>query len=499
MTILWGKVKEVLLSVIPIVLIVLVLHFTIAPLPTNLLIAFLLGAVLVVLGLTVFLFGIEEGLEPIGQFAGRAITHTGSYPIVITASLILGFFISFAEPDLHILAKQVDAVTSGLLNRWILVIAVSIGIGVMMTVSMLRILHTIRVRYIFAGAYGLIHFLSLFSSGDFMAIAFDSSGATTGAITVPFMLSLAYGISAMKKDSKSGEADSFGVIGISSTGAILGVLIVGLFFQKGKLSGALPEIAQENMPLWQAYLAEIPFLAKEAFLSLLPILATYLLLQFGAIKHKKRMILDVLRGMALTFFGLVIFLLGVNGGFMHVGSALGTRLAGTNPLPALLVAFLLGITTVLAEPAVYVLTSQVEEVTGGSVKGRLVGLFLSLAVGAAIFISALRILVPEISLWMILLPGFGLAVLLSFFVSDLFVGMAIDAGGVASGPMTATFSLAFIQGIAAQTPTADVIADGFGMIAIVAMVPIIAIEVLGVLYQAKLNTSIRRTKAKGEK
>ena len=145
------------------------------------------------------------------------------------------------------------------------------------------------------------------------------------------------------------------------------------------------------------------------------------------------------------------------------------------------------------------LTSQVEEVTGGSVKGRLVGLFLSLAVGAAIFISALRILVPEISLWMILLPGFGLAVLLSFFVSDLFVGMAIDAGGVASGPMTATFSLAFIQGIAAQTPTADVIADGFGMIAIVAMVPIIAIEVLGVLYQAKLNTSIRRTKAKGEK
>lgn len=181
MTILWGKVKEVLLSVIPIVLIVLVLHFTIAPLPTNLLIAFLLGAVLVVLGLTVFLFGIEEGLEPIGQFAGRAITHTGSYPIVITASLILGFFISFAEPDLHILAKQVDAVTSGLLNRWILVISVSIGIGVMMTVSMLRILHTIRVRYIFAGAYGLILFLSLFSSGDFMAIA-RNAGAKGGTI-----------------------------------------------------------------------------------------------------------------------------------------------------------------------------------------------------------------------------------------------------------------------------------------------------------------------------
>lgn len=489
MTILWDKVKEVLFSVLPIVFIVLVLHFTVAPLPPALLLAFLVGSVLVVLGLTIFLFGIDQGLEPIGQYAGRSITHTNSYPIVMTASLILGFFISFAEPDLHILAKQVDAVTNGVFNRWILVIAVSIGIGVMMTVGMLRILHNIRVRYVFAGAYGLILLLSLFSSKDFMAIAFDSSGATTGAITVPFMLSLAYGISSMKKDSKIGEADSFGVIGISSTGAIIGVLVVGLFFAPGKLSGELPETVAENMPLWQAYLAQIPLLAKEAFLSLLPILATYLLLQLGAIKHNKRTILDILRGVGLTFFGLVIFLSGVNSGFMHVGAELGKRLAGTNPLPALLVAFFLGITTVLAEPAVHVLTNQVEDVTGGSVKRSLVCLFLSLAVGAAIFLSALRILVPQISLWMLLLPGFGLAVLLSFFVPDLFVGMAIDAGGVASGPMTATFSLAFVQGIAAHTPTADVVADGFGMIAVVAMVPIVAIELLGVLYQAKLNTS----------
>lgn len=499
MNILWNKVKEVLISVLPIVLIVLVLHFTVAPLPPALLLAFLVGAVLVVVGLTIFLFGIDQGLEPIGQYAGRSITHTNRYPIVMTASLILGFFISFAEPDLHILAKQVDAVTSGAFNRWILVIAVSIGIGVMMTIGMLRILHNIRVCYVFAGAYGLILLLSLFSSVDFMAIAFDSSGATTGAITVPFMLSLAYGISAMKKDSKIGEADSFGVIGISSTGAILGVLIVGLFFGQGKLSGALPETITENMPLWQTYLFQIPLLAKESFLSLLPILVTYLLLQRGAIKHKRSMMIDILRGMALTFLGLVIFLLGVNGGFMHLGTELGTRLAGTNPLPALLVAFFLGITTVLAEPAVHVLTHQVEEVTGGSVKRSLVCLFLSLAVGTAIFLSALRILVPQISLWMLLLPGFGLAVLLSFFVPDLFVGMAIDAGGVASGPMTATFSLAFVQGIAAQTPTADVVADGFGMIAVVAMVPILAIELLGALYQAKMNASKVRITAKGEK
>jgi len=203
-------------------------------------------------------------------------------------------------------------------------------------------------------------------------------------------------------------------------------------------------------------------------------------------KHKKSKVIDIVRGLALTFIGLVVFLLGVNGGFMSVGSQLGIQLAAMDSsIPVLLVALLLGLTTVLAEPAVHVLTHQVEEVTGGSVKRNLVLLFLSVAVGLSILMSALRILIPGIQLWMYLLPGFGLAVILAYFVPDLFVGMAYDAGGVASGPMTATFSLAFVQGVAAHVPTADVVADGFGMIAIVAMMPIISIELLGAIYHAK--------------
>ena len=331
---------------------------------------------------------------------------------------------------MHILAKQVNQVTGGAFNNWIMVTAVSVGIGVMMTVGMLRILHNVKVRHVFAAAYGTIFVLSLFSNFDFMAIAFDASGATTGAITVPFMLSLAYGISAMKKDSKVGEADSFGVIGISSTGAILGVLIVGLLFGQNPLQGTLPQSMAENMLLHEVYLSRLGVLAQESALSLLPILVTYLVLQISPLRHKKNKIVASLRGVGLTFAGLVIFLLGVNGGFMHVGTELGTQLAKADSMiPALLVAFLLGVTTVLAEPAVHVLTHQVEEVTGGSVKRVLVCMFLSVAVGLAIFLSALRILVPGISLWMYLLPGFALAVVLSFFVSDLFAGMAMDAGG----------------------------------------------------------------------
>ncbi len=482
------KFKEVLTSVLPVTFIVLIIHFTISPLALDMLYAFLIGSALVIIGLTVFLFGIDQGLEPIGQGVGNTIAHSNSYAVIITISLILGFFISYAEPDLHILAKQVNSVTSGQFKNTLMTVAVSAGLGVIMTIGMLRILNGIRLKYVFTGAYALIFILSIFSSSDFLAIAFDASGATTGAITVPFMLALAAGISTMKKDSKMGEADSFGLVGISSTGAILGVLITGLFLEVDKLDGALPEANVAATMLLDVYGSKLFKIVWESFQTLLPIIITYIIFQVFSFKHKRSKVIDIVRGIVLTFIGLIAFLLGVNGGFMEVGTQLGIQLAQMDScIPVLLVAMLLGLTTVLAEPAVHVLTHQVEDITGGSVNRTLVLLFLSIAVGFSIFMSTLRILIPGIQLWMYLLPGFGLSVILAYLVPDLFVGMSFDAGGVASGPMTATFSLAFVQGIAAHIPTADVVTDGFGMIAIVAMMPIIAIELLGALYQAKLR------------
>lgn len=480
------KLKEVLMSVLPVSCIVLVLHFTVSPLESEAIYAFLIGSGLVIVGLTIFLFGIDQGLEPVGHGVGSAITQSNSYAVIITVSLILGFFISYAEPDLHILANQVDSVTSGQFDNKLMVVSVSIGIGVMMTLGMLRIPKGVRLKYVFTGAYGLILILSLFSSPDFLSIAFDSSGATTGAITVPFMLAMAVGVSALKKDSKLSEADSFGLVGISSTGAIIGILVTGIFLESDKLSGKLPETEIADTSLIDAYFSKIAHIAFESLLTLLPIIITFVLFQIFFFKYKKRKVLDITRGISLTFTGLVIFLMGVNGGFMGIGAEIGIKLASMDSkLPLLTVALMLGLSTVLAEPAVHVLTQEVEEVTGGSVKRRLVLIFLSAAVGLAILMSAIRILVPGVSLWMYLLPGFGLAIILSYFVPDLFVGMAFDVGGVASGPMTSTFSLAFVQGIASYVPTADVVTDGFGMIAIVAMMPIIAIELLGALYHAK--------------
>ncbi|MGI6433640.1 MAG: DUF1538 domain-containing protein [Sphaerochaetaceae bacterium] len=493
-----SKLKEVLASVLPIVAIVLALHFTVTPLEPHMLLAFLVGALLVIVGLTLFLFGIDQGLSPIGEGLGNTLAHSNSMTMVILISLVLGFFISYAEPDLRILAHQVALVTSGQFGDLPMVVVISIGLAVMMTLGMVRIIRGVRIRYLLAFAYGIILLLSLFSSFDFLAIAFDASGATTGAITVPFMLALASGISVFRRKKNTTEADNFGLVGIASSGAIIGVLAAALVLNLTKLNGHLPETAIAQSNVFGMYKEAISSVAGSSALSLLPIVAVFIIFQAFYFKYSTRRVIGISRGVVWTYVGLVIFMVGVTGGFMAVGSELGIRLAQSGSSALILgVSAALGLATVLAEPAVHVLTDQVAIITGGSVKRSLVFLFLSIAVGLAIFLSALRILVPQIELWMYLLPGFGLAVLLAFFVPDLFVGMAFDAGGVASGPMTASFSLAFVQGIAAQVPGSDVVTEGFGMIAIVALTPILALEILGALYQFKTQKQRKKDAGHG--
>ena len=402
------KLKEVLSSVLPITLIVLILHFTVSPLDSSMLQAFLLGSVLIIIGLTTFLFGIDQGLEPIGRGIGNTLVHSRSFAVVITICLVLGFFISYAEPDLHILAGQVESVTAGQFGRILMVVVVSIGLAVMMTLGMLRILKGVRLKHVFAAAYGLILLLSLFSSSDFIAIAFDASGATTGAVTVPFMLALAAGISAMKSD-KSSEADSFGLVGISSTGAILGVLVTGLIFGIDKLNGVLPEETITSANLLEIYGSKLLPLAKESTVSLLPIVVVYILFQVFAFKQRRSRVFDIARGLALTFFGLVVFLLGVNGGFMEVGTRIGIQLASMeSKVPTLVTALFLGLATVLAEPAVHVLTHQVESVTGGFVKRSMVSYSCLLQWGCPFSCPPCGSSCPVLSYGCICCPDLGL-------------------------------------------------------------------------------------------
>lgn len=486
MSVLISKFKEVLYSVLPITVIVTILNFTLTPMPTHVFLRFLFGAALIIIGLTIFLGGVDVGITPIGNTMGSSIAKSNKLWIVVIAGLLLGFIISIAEPDLHILAGQVSAVTSGIIGKNIFVVIVSLGIATLLMIGLVRIVYNFPLYKLLTVIYGIILLIALFTSREFLAISFDASGATTGALTVPFILALATGVSKLKKDSKSSEKDSFGLVAIASTGAILSVMLMSVLLKTDKITGTLPLADEGSTAILAPFISKLPIISLEVLIALAPILIIFLIFQKISFRLSKSKVRKILFGMIFTFIGLVIFLVGVNAGFMEVGTVVGYKLALLEEKGyVIVIAFILGMVTILAEPAVYVLTHQIEEVTSGYVKRKIVMVTLAIGVALAVMLSIIRILVPEIQLWHYLLPGYLISIGLSLIVPKLFVGMAFDSGGVASGPMTATFVLAFAQGVAEATEGANVLVDGFGIIAMVAMTPIIALQILGVVYKVK--------------
>lgn len=484
MNIILEKFKEVLTSVLPIVFIVLLLNFTLVPLGEEI-VVFLVSSVFLLIGLTGFLIGVEVGISPIGDHMGEGLARSGKLWIVLLLGLVLGFLISIAEPDLHIVANQVAQVSGGFISKMSIVLVVSVGIAIMLAVGLARIMYNIPLYIVLTVLYAVILVMTFFASQDFIAISLDASGATTGALTVPFVLALALGTSKLKKDSKASEKDSFGLVAIVSTGAIIAVMLMSIIKNTGKISGSLPT-AELSGDIGQRFIDVFLETVPEVATALFPVIFLFFVFNFVMLKLNRRELRRIIVGVFFTFSGLVVFLVGVNAGFMQIGSIIGESVANSgNLLYPVGLAFVLGFVTILAEPAVYVLTHQIEEVTSGYVKRTLVLATLAIGVGVAVALAVLRIMVPQLQLWQFLLPGYLIATVLMYIAPKLFVGIAYDSGGVASGPMTATFILAYTQGIANATPTADVFSDGFGVIAMVAMTPLIALQLLGILFKIK--------------
>lgn len=486
MSILTHKLKEVSLAVLPITVLVLLINFAITPLGFSLLARFMIGAILVIIGLAVFLFGIDIGITPIGIQMGSSLIKTKKLWVITLVSFVAALFICVAEPDLHILAGQVNEVTSGLISKTSLVIVVSAGIAVLFSCGLFRIIRNIPLYLMLTALYGIVFVLSLFTPHEFIGIAFDASGATTGALTVPFILAMAIGVSTLKKDSKMSEKDSFGLVAITSVGAIISVLVMGMIQGKPPMHALVTNVASDSESILQPFFHKLPIVALESLLALLPLLVIYIASNFLMFKLPKRAFVKILVGLLYTYIGLVIFMTGVNAGFMDIGKLIGYKVASLeNKAVFIFTGFLLGSLTILAEPAVHILTKSVEKVTSGYIKRKAVLISLSIGIGIAVSLSAIRILTPGMQLWHVLLPGYLISIGLAYISPKIFVGIAFDSGGVASGPMTATFILAFTQGAAEAVETASVLTDGFGMIAMVALLPLIALQILGIIYKTK--------------
>lgn len=475
------KLNEVARSIVPIVVLVLILCLTVVPADSAVVIRFLIGAVMVLLGLAIFLVGIDVSIQKMGEHISHAVATASSFFGVALLAFLIGFLVSVAEPDLLILADQVASASGGTLPAKLLVYIVSAGVGLMIFLGVFRTFLNKKYNVFIGTTYMIIAGLSIFVSEEFLAISFDASGATTGALTTPFILALSAGIGQIKGGTTSDE-DSFGLVGSMSAGPILALMLLSIITRQKHIQGSAEAFAVQQ-GIFAPIMHQIPHSFFEAVTALSPIAALFFIYNAFKFKLEKQELGIIVRGLVYTVLGLSMFLAGVNGGFMDMGRVIGMGLASYHHVLLVAIGLILGFIVVLAEPAVHILAKQVEQVTAGYIPVKLINRTLSIGVALAIAFSTLRIMIPTVKLWYFLLPGFGIAVILSFFCDPVFVGIAYDAGGVASGPITATFVLAFAQGAAERIPTANVLVDGFGIIAMVAMSPVLCTMVLGTMFK----------------
>ncbi len=479
----------------PITAIVLLLSFTLAPdMPVGTLMMFLLGAILLVVGMGFFSLGADMAMMPMGDGVGGEVVRLGKRSIwpIIPLVFLIGAFITMAEPDLQVLANQVPAVPD-----MVIILTVAAGVGVFLILSVVR---TLKGRFslnnLLLVFYILVFLLAMFVPKEFLAVAFDAGGVTTGPITVPFIMALGIGVASSHKANQQAEDNSFGMVALCSVGPILAVLIMGIC-----LSGT--EITYTPFTITGTYTSReaglqflhgFPEYMREVALGLLPVVVFFAIFQIFSLHLKKDALIRLLVGIGYTYVGLVLFLTGVNVGFMPAGNYLGSTIGELDYNWVLIpIGMVVGYFIVAAEPAVHVLNKQVEEVTGGAVPQRAMNLSLSIGVALSVGLAMVRVLTGISILWF-LIPGYAIALILSRKVPKVFTAIAFDSGGVASGPMTATFLLPFAMG-ACSALGGDVLTDAFGIVAMVAMTPLVTIQCLGAFYQWRLERTVEVTEA----
>lgn len=474
------KFREAIASVLPIALIVIILCFTVTPVSNDLMLSFIIGTVMLVAGLSFFTFGVDQSMSKIGSLIGSRLTHSKSLPLILSISFILGLIITIAEPDLQVLAGNVPHI-----NSMVLILTVSVGVGLFLMFCMIRILANIQLRWVLLVFYGIVFLLAGLSDPNFLCIAFDSGGVTTGPMTVPFIMALGVGVAGSRSD-RNAQADSFGLVALCSIGPILAVLILGFLYNgnAAEMTAANTNTYADTLQLGIAYYHAIPEYMLEVAVALAPIIVFFFIFQLFLLKLRKMPLLRILLGLLFTYAGLVLFLTGVNVGFSSLGVILGQEIAeGWMRYLLIPIAMLMGWFIVQAEPAIHVLTKQVEEVSSGAISAKAIRFSLSIAIALAMGLAMVRVL-TGIHIFWFLIPGYLFSLVLTFFVPQMFTAIAFDSGGVASGPMTATFMLPFAMG-ACQIAGGNILTDAFGLVSLVAMMPLITIQLMGAIYLFK--------------
>lgn len=474
------KISESLSAVLPITGIVLILSVFLIPMELGSVVMFLTGALMLIVGMGFFQLGAEMAMTPIGEGVGVQISKMQKLHTVLLTGFLMGVIITVSEPDLQVLAGQVPSVPNE-----VLILTVALGVGFFLALAIVRIRYKISLSMLLIVCYLVLILVSMFVPKEFLAVAFDSGGVTTGPMTVPFIMAMGVGLASMRSD-KNAANDSFGLVALSSVGPILAVLILGCFFKPTEAAYSLTDVAAvvTTQDVARVFAQGLPLYAKEVLISLVPILWVFLIFQWMTHRYHGVQIKRIVIGFGYTYIGLVLFLCGANVGFAPVGAYLGKELAAVSFRWILVpIGALIGYYIVKAEPAIQVLNHQVEAVTNGAISVKMMNRCMQIGVAASVGLAMLRIL-TGISIQWFVIPGYIIALVLSRMVPDIFIGIAFDSGGVASGPMTSTFLLPLSIGVC-EALGGNLMTDAFGVVALVALTPMIAIQFMGLVYKAK--------------
>jgi hypothetical protein len=475
------KITEAFSSVLPITVIVLVIS-VVAPMPSGTILMFLAGAALLVVGMGFFMLGADMAMMPMGEGIGVELTKSSKLPLLVPVVFIIGFIISIAEPDLHILGKQTP------IPAWILISTVSVGVGLFLLIALLRILFKIPLSILLLVFYFIVFAIAMLAPDTirpFIPVGFDSGGVTTGPITVPFILALGVGAASLRGD-KNSQDDSFGLVAMCSVGPIIAVLLLGVFYKTGSAEVQTANVleAATSRDVARHFIYQFPIYFKDVSIALGAVVMCFVVFQLITRRYHRHHVGRIAVGFVYTLIGLVLFLTGVNAGFLPEGRLLGYLLAQSQYKWVLVpLGTLVGYFIVAAEPAVHVLNKQVEEISEGAITQKMMMRGLAIGMAIALTITMIRILL-RIPIMYILIPGYALSLGLTFFVPKIFTGIAFDSGGVCSGPMTSTFLLPLAMGTC-EGSGGDMMIDAFGIVAMVAMTPLIIIQLMGLIYSLK--------------
>ena len=476
------KFQEALAAVLPIVTLVLILSLFVAPITSGIMLSFFMGTIMLIGGMMFFSVGAEVAMQPMGEQIGARVTKSKNLLLILTLGFVLGLLITIAEPDLQVLARQVQAIPN-----IVLILSVGVGVGGFLVLALVRILYRISLRSLLFCFYVLILALTFLTPENFRAVAFDSGGVTTGPMTVPFIMAFGLGISAIRSDANASE-DSFGLVSLCSIGPILAVLILSMIFKPdgADYSPLTVTDVKDSVELRVLFSNGFPEYLKEMLFSILPVTIFFFIFNLIMLKLNFRLLSRIGLGILYTYIGLTVFMTGANYGFMPTGAYLGQKLCALSYRWIIVpTGVMIGYLVVKAEPAVYVLMRQVEDLTDGAITGRSLQLSMSIGVGISVGLSMFRVMLGMDVLWFIV-PGYMLALGMSFFSPKLFTAIAFDSGGVASGPMTAAFLLPMTMGFC-MAMGGNLAKDAFGVVALVAMTPLLTIQGLGILYRIKIR------------